>query len=255
MKLTIFKTSILFAFLALLSCSTDNGINEPALPEVATEVNENGNETIISYTSIEITGAIVSDGGSEISSYGVVWGTEPDPTLEDNVFVANDLSAISNSNKLKTDTTKQSETFFTAKLTDLEPGTEYFFRVYATNDAGTAYGNQISLSTAGLEGTTWSFTFNHREDYSWNAEVEFFADGRAFYTEPEYPGIYDQWGTWSLDGNMLIYDMIPNIEGYVVTGELVENAMSGTYTYAGTDGTILTWNAVQDLAAGEEVTN
>jgi len=38
---------------------------------------------------------------------------------------------------------------FTANLTGLQPGTTYYVRAYATNSAGTAYGNTISFTTFG----------------------------------------------------------------------------------------------------------
>jgi len=38
---------------------------------------------------------------------------------------------------------------FTINLTGLHPGTYYYLRSYATNNAGMAYGNQISFKTSG----------------------------------------------------------------------------------------------------------
>ncbi|HSP11965.1 MAG TPA: hypothetical protein VLO29_05505 [Salegentibacter sp.] len=100
--------------------------------------------------------------------------------------------------------------------------TEYF----------TAEGNMISEST--LAGTTWDILYLHTDTITWNADVTFYEDGTAFYTEPAAPGVYDMWGTWSLDGNILTYDMDGENDDplyYVLTGTISGNNMSGTYTF------------------------
>ena len=96
----------------------------------------------------------------------------------------------------------------------------------------TAEGNIISEST--LAGTTWDFHFLHSEEVTWHGDVTFYEDGTAFYTEPAEPGVYDLWGTWSMDGNILTYKLDAeneNPQSYVLTGTVGENNMSGTYTF------------------------
>ena len=93
----------------------------------------------VSYTSAVTGGNITDDGGANVTARGVCWSTTTGPTTSDNVT----------SNGTGTGS-------FTSNLTDLTPGTTYYVRAYATNTAGTAYGNQISFSTDEVELATLS---------------------------------------------------------------------------------------------------
>ncbi len=75
-------------------------------------------------------GNITSDGGLTIIERGVCWSINPTPTIIDNgVF------------------TTASTGVFTANMAGLEANTTYYVRAYATNAAGTSYGNEISFKT------------------------------------------------------------------------------------------------------------
>ena len=76
-------------------------------------------------------GNITSDGGSPVTTRGVVWSTTQNPTIT-----------------LSTKTTDGSGTgTFTSKITGLSSTTKYYVRSYATNTAGTAYGNEVNFTT------------------------------------------------------------------------------------------------------------
>ena len=75
-------------------------------------------------------GSISANGYSEVSMRGVCWSTNPNPTVND--------SHTSNGIGLGT---------FTSNITGLEQGTVYFLRAYASNSAGTAYGEEVTFST------------------------------------------------------------------------------------------------------------
>jgi uncharacterized protein (TIGR02145 family) len=77
-------------------------------------------------------GNITNDGGTNITQRGVVWSTNPNPTTANN-FTNNGIGMGS----------------FTSNLTGLISNTTYYIRAYATNSAGTAYGNQLSVTTTG----------------------------------------------------------------------------------------------------------
>ncbi len=85
----------------------------------------------ITLTTAVSGGNIVSDGGGAITQKGICWSTTATPTI---------------SNPTKT-TEGPGSGNFTSNLTGLTPGTIYYVRAYATNSAGTAYGNEVSFST------------------------------------------------------------------------------------------------------------
>ncbi len=100
-------------------------------PPSAPIVNTTGasNITDISASS---GGVIIDEGSSFISVRGIVWDTNEYPTLEVNLEKLN-LGDGTGS--------------FTGNMTGLTPETEYFVRAFATNEQGTAYGNQVMFTT------------------------------------------------------------------------------------------------------------
>lgn len=233
MKFEIHHQLLLLIFLNLfVGCDSEDDPEEPQLPEIVTVTDES--EAVITFTSVEISGSIM-ESDSEIQSYGVVWADTPKPTLEDNVALPEDQASTTST---KRSTWKQSENSFVVKIDDLTPGNSYYFRTFATNKEGTAYGEELSIETQSFDESKWQLTFHHDEDTSWIAHVDFFEDGTAFYTEPDFPGTYDNWGEWSMEDNVLTYDLMPENEGdsYILTGELNEKEMSGTYTFNTNEG-------------------
>jgi uncharacterized protein (TIGR02145 family) len=84
-------------------------------------------------------GNISSDGRATITARGVCWSTTEDPGTSDPK--TNDGTGTGQ---------------FESKITGLTAGTTYHVRAYATNSAGTAYGDDISFST--LEQTPFCST-------------------------------------------------------------------------------------------------
>lgn len=121
--------TLLFSILLTLnfSCSSNNDGNPASLPTISTlTITSITNDTAIS------SGIITSDGGANITTRGVVWNTSTGATIA-----------------LSTKTTDGTGTgTFTSALTGLTPSTTYYVRTYATNTAGTVYGNEIIFTTA-----------------------------------------------------------------------------------------------------------
>src|ERR1035437_5594775 len=84
----------------------------------------------ITLTTAVSGGNIISDGGGTITARGTCWATAANPTITDSKT---------------TDGTGTGT--FTSNLTGLSAGTTYYVRAYATNSAGTAYGNDLSFAT------------------------------------------------------------------------------------------------------------
>ena len=83
-----------------------------------------------STTTAQLGGDITSNGGGTIIARGVCYGTITNPTI---------------TNLKTSDGTGNG--IFTSSLTGLTRATIYYARAYATNSAGTAYGNQITFTT------------------------------------------------------------------------------------------------------------
>jgi len=84
----------------------------------------------IAVSTAATGGIITNDGNGTITARGVCYSTSPAPTLADDF------------------TTDGSGTgAFVSNLTGLTGNTTYYVRAYATNSAGTAYGNEQSFTT------------------------------------------------------------------------------------------------------------
>ena len=79
----------------------------------------------VTISSAQSGGTVTDDGSGTVSSRGIVWSTSSTPTLENNEGQTTDGSGSGS---------------FVSNLTALSPGTTYNVRAYATNEAGTAYG-------------------------------------------------------------------------------------------------------------------
>lgn len=77
-------------------------------------------------------GYVSSDGGSNVTMRGVCWSTSQTPTLDNNYSVDGGSGTG----------------YFSSTITGLSGcGTIYYVRAYATNNTGTGYGNQNTIST------------------------------------------------------------------------------------------------------------
>ena len=84
----------------------------------------------ISITSATVGGEVTNDGNGEVAERGVVYSTNPNPTVENNKVVCGRGRGV-----------------FTCNLTDLQDGVTYYVRAYAVNEKGTAYGEEKSFAT------------------------------------------------------------------------------------------------------------
>jgi uncharacterized protein (TIGR02145 family) len=87
--------------------------------------------TSITATTATSGGNITFDGGGNITARGICWSISQNPNTA-LITKTNDGTGTGS---------------FTSNLTGLSPGTLYYIRVYATNSAGTAYGNQQTITT------------------------------------------------------------------------------------------------------------
>lgn len=104
--------------------TTSSVINLPTLTTTAL--------SLITSSSAVSGGTISSDGGAPITARGVCWSTSANPTIS-----------------LPTKTNDGTGTgVYTSNITGLAANTTYYVRAFSTNNVGTAYGNEISITTS-----------------------------------------------------------------------------------------------------------
>ena len=96
--------------------------------------------TNITTTGATISGNVTSDGGANVTSRGFVYGTT----------ISNLSQNIQNGSGLGT---------FTSIPTGLAPNTTYYYKAYATNSAGTSYGEVKQFTTISTTGTLNGYTW------------------------------------------------------------------------------------------------
>lgn len=106
----------------LASCEKDDVVNMPVLITAAV--------TNVTSTTATVGGEITDDGGGDITASGVCYATATAPTTANNYTTGAPASGA-----------------YITDLTLLTPNTTYYVRAYATNSAGTSYGNEVSFTT------------------------------------------------------------------------------------------------------------
>jgi len=114
-----------------------------------------------------VYGEITYEGGSNISESGFCWNETGNPTFSDN--------SISNG-----------ETFgsFYSELETLTPNTTYYIRSYATNEDGTAYGNEETFTTFSEDAMVVVIKDLYGSSYSFGGAMNFtinWGDGNQTY--------------------------------------------------------------------------
>ena len=95
--------------------------------------------TVSAITNITASsgGNVITDGGATVTARGIVWGTTTNPTiaLTTKTIDGTGIGA------------------FTSALSGLIASTTYYVRAYATNQLGTAYGNEVTFKTGVVPAT------------------------------------------------------------------------------------------------------
>ena len=98
-------------------------------------------------------GNIVDDGGADVTARGIVWSTSPEPVTSLSSKTVDGSGAG----------------MFVSAMTDLLPGPKYYVRAYATNSAGTSYGEEQMFSTLDLMDASNCFIISHAGTYAFKA--------------------------------------------------------------------------------------
>jgi trimeric autotransporter adhesin len=89
----------------------------------------------ITQTAATSGGIISNDGGDLVTTRGVCWNNSGNPTTGDSFTEDGSGTGA-----------------FASEISGLSSGVTYYLRAYATNSAGTGYGNEISFNAGGIDG-------------------------------------------------------------------------------------------------------
>lgn len=128
--------SILIAVSIVTIMGMFQGCKKATIPELTTIV-----VTEVTLNTAVSGGTIIADGGEDITAKGVCWSTSTNPTIADT----------------KTSDGRGSANF-TSSIVGLSEGTTYYVRAYATNEVGTAYGNELTFTTNEVTGAVLTTT-------------------------------------------------------------------------------------------------
>ena len=111
-------------------------VTVPTIPTLSTS-----SVSSITQTTATSGGNISSNGGATITASGVCWSTSQNPTTSNSYTTDNATSGS-----------------YTSAITGLTANNTYYVRAYATNSAGTAYGNQQTFTTTSPVGFVLTFS-------------------------------------------------------------------------------------------------
>jgi len=148
-------------------------VTDPVIPTVSTVA-----VTGITGTTAISGGNVTNHGGAEVTKRGVCFGPDPNPTIDGNK--TEDGSGLGE---------------FVSNMTGLAGLTTYYVRAYATNSAGTAYGEDLEFTTL-ISLRTWYVPGN--------------------YVAASYPGTtYTDWSPANSPEIRSTEASPDNVEGYV----------------------------------------
>ena len=107
------------------SCSKKSDTPANSAPALTTTT-----VTSVTETTATSGGNVTSNGGSAVIASGICWSTSANPTIADSKTIDGTGTGA-----------------FSSQLTGLTGNTLYYVRAYATNSAGTGYGEQKSFTT------------------------------------------------------------------------------------------------------------
>ena len=190
--------------------------------------------TAITGTSATLSANIVSDGGSTISAWGIVYA----PTSSAGNLVTGNPSGITRI----PGTGNGTQGVFSFPATGLTPGTAYSFAAYATNSIGTAYSpvgtfttlsNNTLLSALSLSSGTLSPAFGSSVR-SYSATVP-----NAVTSIAVTASLFDPHATLAVNGGTTVsgqvsdsFPLVAGLNNFLVTVLAQDGITSGTYVVA-----------------------
>src|SRR5690606_30263240 len=146
-----------------LALTFDNFVFQASAPATTTPTVTTTAASSISTTTATLGGNVTDDGGAEVTERGIEYSTTEGFAEGAGTQVTADEAGTGE---------------FTVAVTGLTAGTTYYYRAYATNNEGTAYGEEESFTTSVAPSAT-TITF----------DAESFADGQEIPDNHNFPAI------------------------------------------------------------------
>lgn len=186
------------------------------LPDVQT-----GKATNIGHTSATCAANVLSDGGQAVTERGICYSLSHNPTVDDTHSIQG--TGVGS---------------FTATLNNLKVGRTYYYRAYAINALGTAYGEEYSFTTEN------TFTIAPAGTTFTSQNITFAASIGSGTAEPAYS---EKYGTLRIyaKGMLTIESSVYALRSIAITTdqpELLANLTPNTGTVSlNADRTVITW--------------
>ena len=126
------KTS--FRFYIIMTAILPGMILNSCIKDGRIPVVETQDVTDITYTTATAGGNVTDDRGLTVNSRGICWNISGNPTTTDSISSGG-----------------MGPGPFRKNIKNLNPGTTYYLRAYATNRDGTAYGSEVIFKTTKIE--------------------------------------------------------------------------------------------------------
>ncbi len=222
----------------LTTTATNNPNSQATSSSVVPPTVTTASISSITATSASGGGNVTADGGGTVSARGVCWNTTGTPDIINDSYTTNGSGTGS----------------FTSSLTGLTENTPYYVRAYATNSAGTGYGDVVQFTTLKAEPTNHVIMFTCGSEtissitVTWTDAAKTTPDGYIIkgsdvgYSSIVDPidGITETWGT-------LVHTVSQGTQSYTFTGlndnttyyfKIYPYTNSGTDVNYKTDGTV-----------------
>lgn len=168
--------------------------------------------TNITQSSATCGGNVTNDGGSTVFERGLCWSTSPNPTIENDSYTV--LGSGTGA--------------FSGQINGLYQNTYYYVRAFATNNAGTGYGEEKTFMTNSPEqDDTWLYYDNNELYSSWG-----YIEGGSIQWAVMFPSyILEPYK------NMKIYDIKVHVgvagtyHAYFYTGEATPATLIKSYSF------------------------
>lgn len=122
---------------------TGNEIKAPSFADAKVPTVTTNPITSITTLTAATGGVTTANGGASVTDRGICLSTSPNPTIEHTKFGYTNVNGAGE---------------FSTKITGLTASTKYYIRAFATNRAGTGYGNEIEFTTSSIGNATFSYT-------------------------------------------------------------------------------------------------